>query len=314
MLRASTVLWMHCPPTAIAALIVLAACASACDGGIAAPPTSRPPTTPAAARLGPGTHDLRLGSRTYRLHVPARPLAAKAPLVIALHSALGSGGVMELLTRLDRTADREGFLVAYPDGEPTGARVWNAGDCCNLSKSDDVGFLGALIDRIVAEQRVDPARVYVTGVSNGAMMAYRLACERADKIAAFAPVAGSMTFRPCRPARPVPVMIFHGSADLTIPEAGGSLPTLGMRSAFPSQSEVVRTWSRIDGVPEPERIRYQKGGATCRTGERDMIVYCRVAGGGHTWPGGTPIPLAGATSNDIDASAAMWDFFAAATR
>ena len=294
-------------------------CATAHDDVPVPPRTTVPPGTARArpgspVRAAPGPHDLRLGARTYRLYVPAGLPAGKAPLVIALHAALGTGGVMELLTRLDGVADRKKFLVAYPDGRPATARVWNAGDCCNRSATDDVGFLGRLIDGIVVSQRADPARVYVTGISNGAMMAYRFACQRADKIAAIAAVAGSMTYRPCRPARPVPLMIFHGTADTTLPEAGGSLPALGMRGTFPSQHEVVRIWSRIDGVPPPAQVSYQKGGVTCRADDPALVVYCQVAGGGHTWPGGTPVPLAGPTSPDIDAGAAMWDFFAAHPR
>jgi polyhydroxybutyrate depolymerase len=292
---------------------LLAGCAIAHDEPV--PPGTAPAGPMTVVPAAPGVHDLRLGSRTYRLYVPAGlPPVGKVPLVVALHAALGSGAVMELLTHLDRVADQKKFLVAYPDGEPATGRVWNAGDCCDRSVQDDAGFLGKLIDSLVAAQRANPARVYVTGISNGAMMAYRMACQRADKVAAVAVVAGSMTYRPCRPARPVPLMIFHGTADTTVPEAGGSLPALGMRGTFPSQAEIVRTWARIDGVPAPDRVGYQKGGVTCRAGARDMVVYCRVAGGGHTWPGGTPVPLAGATSTDIDASAAMWDFFAAHPR
>ena len=288
---------------AITGVALLAACATAPEKPAPSARTSVP------APLGPGNHDLRLGARTYRLHVPAGLPPGPVPLVVGLHSALSAGGVMELLSRLDQVAGRERFLVVYPDGEPAGARVWNAGDCCNRSASDDVGFLVGLIDHLVTTQRADPARVYATGVSNGAMMAYRLACQRADKIAAIAPVAGAMTYRPCRPSRPVPVMIFHGSADLAVPEAGGSLRTLGMRDAFPSQAEIVRTWSRINGVPEPDRVSYQKGDVVCRAGARDMVVYCRVTGGGHTWPGGTPVPMGGLTTTNIDASTAMWTFF-----
>jgi polyhydroxybutyrate depolymerase len=253
--------------TFAAGAALLAECATGHDAP--ARTTAASARTPAAVSVaGPGPHDLRLGARTYRLYVPAGLPATRAPLVVALHAALGAGGVMELLTRLDRVADKEKLLVAYPDGAPATGRVWNAGDCCNRSTSDDAGFLGGLIDHLVATQRADAARVYVTGISNGAMMAYRMACQRADKIAAVAAVAGSMTYRPCRPARPVPLMIFHGSADTTVPEGGGSLPDLGMRGTFPAQDEVVRTWSRLDGVSPPGRVAYRKGGVTCRAAER----------------------------------------------
>jgi polyhydroxybutyrate depolymerase len=295
---------------AVAGAASLAGCATGHDVPVPPETAQARPVSPVPA--GPGPHDLRLRTRTYRLYVPAGlPATGRVPLVVALHAALGSGAVMELLTRLDRVADRERFLVAYPDGTPPDARVWNAGDCCDRSAADDVGFLDGLVDSLVAGQRADPARVYVTGISNGAMMALRFACQRAGKVAAVAVVAGSMTYGPCRPARPVPLMIFHGTADITVPEAGGSLPALGMRGSFPSQAEVVRTWSRIDGVREPDRVTYHKGGVTCRASDPAMVVYCRVTGGGHTWPGGTPVPLAGPTSTDIDASAAMWDFFSA---
>lgn len=179
--------WMVRLPTAMPIAVLGASLLAGCGGAEKEPAPPQPSVS--ATVLGPGTHDLRLGARTYRLHVPAGLPAGPAPLVVALHSALSSGAVMELLSRLDLVADREKFLVVYPDGEPAGARVWNAGDCCNRSRSDDVGFLVGLIDHLVATQRADRARVYVTGISNGAMMAYRLACQRADRIAAFAPVA-----------------------------------------------------------------------------------------------------------------------------
>jgi polyhydroxybutyrate depolymerase len=146
-------------------------------------------------------------------------------------------------------------------------------------------------------------------------MAHRLACELSDKVAAVAPIAGAVMVD-CKPKRPVPVLFFHGTDDHGLPPAGGTNPRAGSRGPFPPLSKSIETWSRLDGCPSAGKETYRKGNVICTTygpcTAGSEIEYCKINGGGHTWPGGEPIfeKKLGMTTKDISASAAMWDFFA----
>lgn len=232
---------------------------------------------------------------------------------------------------LDRLAEKEGFLVVYPNGID---RHWNDGRSADETgwkaqgeNVDDVGFISALIDELVRTRNADPRRVYVTGVSNGGQMAHRLACELADKVAAIAPVIAQMPahFAPrCKPARPVSVLMMPGTDDPLIPWEGGTI-RLGRQTFGKALSvrETVKFWTRHNGCPEtPEvssepdrdpadgmRVRKEayKG---CR--ERTSVVLYAIEGGGHTWPGGyqyLPESIVGKINRDIDAAEAIWEFF-----
>lgn len=272
--------------------------------------------------------------RTYLLHIPrAYDKAKPAPLVLVLH---GGGGTAERMVRLtggglDRVAEKERFLVVYPNGID---RHWNDGRSADETgwkaqgeNVDDVGFISALIDELVRTRNADPRRVYVTGVSNGGQMAHRLACEIAHKIAAIAPVIAQMPahFSPrCKPARPVSVLMMPGTDDPLIPWEGGTI-RLGRQTFGKALSvrETVKFWTRHNGCPEtPEvssepdrdpadgtRVRKEayKG---CR--ERTSVVLYAIEGGGHTWPGGyqyLPESIVGKISRDIDAAEVIWEFF-----
>jgi polyhydroxybutyrate depolymerase len=137
-----------------------------------------------------------------------------------------NGPLMAWFSGLNAKADQAGVLAVYPDG--TGSRCsyfWNAGDCCGPAVwdgVDDVAFFDALLDDLAGAYSIDRQRVLATGMSNGAMMAYRLAAELSDRIAAIAPVAGRMATEGCRPRRPVPVLHFHGTTDEFIPFPPGT--------------------------------------------------------------------------------------------
>ncbi|MEO3829272.1 PHB depolymerase family esterase [Actinomadura sp. B10D3] len=260
-----------------------------------------------------GTHKQKLdvgtiGHREYLLHVPAkvadgtwkdgRP-ADPPPLVIALHGGLANMGTMRDLTGFDEQSDEHGFLVAYPDGFMT---TWNAGACCGAAKIgdiDDVGFLTTLIDKITEAGLADPRRVYVTGFSNGAGMAYRMACERPGKVAGIGVVEGALV-TPCDPDRPVSAMIFHGTADRNVPFNGGGHRDFNDRRPFPPVSEAVDFWRKVAGLPEPRRrVKAADGDTECgSTGEGARgvaVTFCKINGGTHRWPDG--------------ATAMLWDFF-----
>jgi polyhydroxybutyrate depolymerase len=191
------------------------------------------------------------------------------------------------------------------------APTWNAGACCGYAlthKVDDVGFLRTLIDRLEHDYTVDPKRIFVTGISNGGMMSYRLACELADRIAAIAPVEGAQDVE-CRPSGPVSVVIFHGTADLLVPYKGGSTPfQIGPKRTDTSVSSTVAFWVKQDGcstTPKHEetsqlRIDTYSG---CKDGT-GVALYA-IPGGHHMWPG-TRL-----SHNDVPATDIMWSFFAA---
>ena len=232
------------------------------------------------------------------------------------------------ITHFGPIADEEGFVVAYPDGLSLG---WNDGrdeTPAGQRGADDVGFLSALIDHLVATYSVDPARVYVTGLSNGAMMSFRVGCELAGKVAAIAPVAGLHpdALGACKPVRPVPVMIFAGSADPLVPYAGGAI--VGDRGRVLSAADTFARWAAIDGctaeviasdephtAPEDKTRTRRQEHASCAGGAR--VVLYTVEGGGHTWPLGKqylPENVIGRTSREVDASRVMWRFFAGVRR
>jgi polyhydroxybutyrate depolymerase len=204
---------------------VLATALASCGAGRTGPAQAPP--------LAPGDHTMRLRHggrlRSYIVHVPERGIAAR-PLMIAFHGGGGNASGFKAYAGLDAVADREGFLVVYPDGTgPLRGRLltFNGGECCGYAKEhdvDDVGFAIAMIDDIARRVAVDRSRIYATGHSNGAIMAYRLAAERADVVAAIVPVAGAMSLSSFAPSRPVPVLHIHSVDDPRALYGGGLGP------------------------------------------------------------------------------------------
>jgi polyhydroxybutyrate depolymerase len=266
-------------------------------------------------------------NRIYRVHVPAVAASATPetglPVVVVLHGGGGSGRQVEQQSGLSAEADRSGFLAVYPDGDGrlgTTLLTWNAGACCGYAHQndiDDVTFLSALLDRLGRDYPVDTRRIYLTGMSNGAMMAYRAACELAGRIAAIAPVSGALDTVTCAPSRAVPVIAFHGTADDTVRYDGGesSLDSLrkGEERVDRSVAYAMDFWARRDGCPgTPTRtrqgdVRHDVYGP-CSSGA--AVELYSIVGAGHAWPGGTRSrDQADAPPQSPDASAVMWDFF-----
>jgi polyhydroxybutyrate depolymerase len=183
---------------------------------------------------------LRIGcsATLWRAVVPSRiELDKTYPLVVVLHGLRHNGRDIERYYQFDRFVESRELLLAYPNGTREGlhkrttwasflGRFWNATDvCCDFAEShvDDVAYLDAVIDDMSATYRVDPKRIFVAGLSSGAYMAYRYACDRADRVAAIVSHAGAMwtDLNQCRPAHPVAVLHIHGTADEMVPYAGG---------------------------------------------------------------------------------------------
>jgi polyhydroxybutyrate depolymerase len=258
-------------------------------------------------------------TRRYFLYLPAtwhrgRP----APLVLVFHGGGGRASGIAPHTGFSRLAEREGFVVAYPQG--LNGR-WNDGRGY-AATHDDVGFVRALLDTLGRELAVDPRRVYATGISNGAMFSYRLACDLPGTFAAVAPVAGAMPadLAPaCAHTQPVSVLAFQGTADPLMPYAGGGVAR--RRGRVLSAERSIAFWAETSGctaapvaTDEPDRVTdgtrvRQTVYGTCREG-RAVELYT-IEGGGHTWPGGPPVGGAvGRVTREIDATPLIWAFFA----
>jgi polyhydroxybutyrate depolymerase len=242
-------------------------------------------------------------------------------LVIVLHPGLGNAAIAARMTGMSTKAGKEGFFVAYPQGSgtlPDRLLTWNAGKCCGYAKAhkvDDVGFVKRLIDTVKSEHNIDSNAVFITGMSNGAMMAYRLACELSDTVAAIAPVSGSLDIEHCRPEHPVSVIIFHGLKDKRIRFEGGKPHKQAdwHERVDLSVDEAAAFWvthNECDASPETTETdtllvrRFSRGKANS-----EVVLYA-LKEQGHAWPGGTKGRAAGdEPSREISATDLMWDFF-----
>lgn len=262
-------------------------------------------------------------TRSYRLIIPARQQpSVKYPLVINLHGGGGNGRFAEKMTGMTKKAEREGFMVLYPDGTGRFGNMlltWNAGNCCGYAldnKSDDIGFIRALIMKIIEKHQADPGRIYVTGLSNGGMMSYALACGLSDMIAAIAPVSGAQNWEPCVPKGPVSVLIFHGTADQHVLYEGGR-PKKSIdrrhKRVDTSVKDSALFWIRNNGcVVTP--LKEEKGNIIIESyrggkGGSEVIIYT-IKDGGHAWPGGERGSRFGDDpTKEISATDIIWEFF-----
>ena len=267
--------------------------------------------------------------RSYRVHSPpGLPDSASVPLVLVLHGGGGTASLAAKQTRFNDDADRERYVVAYPNGTDRfrpimnligkrGFLTWNGGQCCGYAMEhniDDVGFLRTVVERIGHDHRIDSRRIYAAGISNGGMMAYRLACEASDIFAAVGIVSGVLVNAHCAPSAPVSVIDFHGSDDQYVPLNGG----VGRKSltgkAFPPVKDSVLFWAGRDACLKSETSTSQGVVVSeydkCRDGT--AVTYYVIEGGGHAWPGGDRIsPLLDPPSTAIFATTIMRQFFAA---
>lgn len=277
--------------------------------------------------LGPGDHHRKLTvhgrERTYLVHIPKKydPLKP-TPLVLALHGAAMDGPMMVWFSGLNRKADDAGFIVVYPSGTGVGPfRTWNAGGISGKlaeGRADDVSFIARLLDDLNCVTTVDQKRVYACGMSNGGMMCYRLAAELSDRIAAIAPVAGTIAIQESNPKRPVPVIHFHGTKDTIVPftmPADRPSPLMRLKGV----EESVQTWVKLNGCAEkPVTETISKEGDDMTVvrktygGGRDEseVVLVLIEEGGHTWPGQRPpVALIGKSARNIAANDLIWEFF-----
>ncbi len=256
--------------------------------------------------------------RTYLLYRPTNLSRREpVPLVLMLHGGFGSGRQAEEAYRWDPLADRDGFVVVYPDGV---GRSWNAlGMCCGPALRegiDDVGFLAHLIEVVARAENIDRRRVYIAGMSNGAAMAYRYACDAPVAVAAIGPVAGSFS-QACPNPKPVSVRAIHGLDDQHVPFSGGPGTqgfTKGSWLPVGQTVDVFRRAGRCAPAAVLQAGDVRTSTAQCEHG-RDVVLVT-IDGAGHQWPGSVPrsgslarLLLVDPPSKALDATSDLWDFF-----
>jgi polyhydroxybutyrate depolymerase len=300
---------------AVAMVAALAACGAHLrqEGRSAAPAATLVPA-------GSSTHVISVGgvTRSYIVYRPAE-LPAAAPLVVMLHGGFGSGSQAEKSYQWNAEADAGHFLVAYPDGLD---RAWNAGGgCCGTpgrEGTDDIGFIAAMVSAISRAVPVDPGRVYATGISNGGIMAYDLACHTTI-FAAIGPDSATELGGCPAPAR-TSVIAIHGTADKNIPYDGGAGDGIAHIDG-PAVPAVNASWRQTDHCTAPAVSTagaVTTSIATCPAGRAVELIT--IAGAGHQWPGSVPNPVAqrlldlDPPSTALDATQVIWTFFAAHAR
>jgi len=272
----------------------------------------------AAPSLTNGTHTISIGGelRSYDVVLPS-PGAGPAPVLVALHGYTMSSADMAAMTGWSELAALEGAVVVYPQGG--GALPgWNAGGCCTLDPEQrDVELIDALLDVLEAGACVDTQRIYAAGFSNGGMLAYRLACERAERLAAVASVAGSIALplADCSPARAVPLLHVHGTADTIVPYLGGRAgdllrgPLGGPEPEFPPVEALVERISTLNGCAAATATALETGAALCtewaQCSSGAPVELCTLLRGAHLWPGDARLPAIG---RGFAASDVVWAF------
>ncbi len=325
----------------VAALLVVSSLLCASPAAVSA---TRPRLAP---MNGSYRFELRFDGmvRSYRLHVPPEAATGKPlPLVLNLHGSTQNAFLQEIQSGMDPSADKNGYLVAYPNGTRVSAVLtpdpvakqaqysWNAGTCCGLPVThhvNDVGFLEDVIANVASRTPVDLRRVYVTGMSSGGMMAYAMAAEDSNHIAAIASVSGQVELPVIHPTRAVPTMEFH-SVDDPIAKWNGT-PSKNPALRF-SVMQGISKWVKADHCAGTPHVGQPLVGAvgTVSAGETATLItysYCRsgvevalwrFTGSGHVWPGSTlntgpPSSwILGGVGRGIilvDADQTMWQFF-----
>jgi len=250
--------------------------------------------------------------RDYTLYFPSSydSNTENYALVFNFHGFTSNGEQQRLYSQMDLVSDTAQFVVCYPEGI---GNAWNVGWAFG-SMEDDVGFTSAMIDKFIAEHRIDPNRVYACGMSNGGFFSYKLACELSNKIAAVASVTGSIVpnqIPECTPGRAVPVLEIHGTDDPIVPYNG----SFGVAAPI---EDVIDFWVDNNNCSDvPTIFDYPNISTTdASTAQAKLYRECDnkadvdfiiIEGGGHTWPD-APIDV-GVTNKDLNASQTIWEFF-----
>jgi polyhydroxybutyrate depolymerase len=259
--------------------------------------------------------------RTYILHIPSSYDGSQVvPLVLSFHGGGGNAETEMRTSNFNPLADEKGFIVVYPNGDgrlEDKLLTWNGGTCCGYAATnnmDDVGFVRALIAELESTYNIDPKRIYATGMSNGAIMSYRLACEASDLFAAIAPVSGTQNISPCEPQDAVSIIHFHGTADQHVPYNGGIGDESLAGVTFVSVQDSIQFWVKQDQCsPVPKTKTYddiqQDTYPNCSNGS--AVELYTIVGGLHAWPGANRPGWIGGDqpTQSISATQLIWEFF-----
>lgn len=255
-------------------------------------------------------------TREYLLFTP-RAIKGPLPVVFGLHGGFGSGDIFAETSKLHRAPGAEAFAFVYPSGY---RRSWNAGICCGQAQReqiDDVKFMSALMDQLASHPQIRAHHFFVTGFSNGAMMTYRLACDLSERLRAVAPVGAGSGKKPedCHPAKPVPLLHIHGSADEWAPLQGG-MGTRVEAGLQPAIQAGIDFWRNQNACGVAQQSRFLPGASCTAYGDCNggvEVLLCVVEGMAHQWPGDTPTPRSlrnfGTAAPDVKASKAILEFF-----
>jgi polyhydroxybutyrate depolymerase len=284
-------------------------------------------TTPAATTApaskypaGKSLESITVGglTRTYIVYVPQAPANTLMPLVVMLHGGLGTAAQAEKSYGWDQIADANKAVIIYPDGVD---KTWNAGTCCGQAAAknvDDVQFINKIIDVTAQNVPIDTKRVYATGISNGGMMVYRLACELPNVFAAVGPDSASMTVGCTNPApQPISVLHIHGLADQNVPFAGGAGTKGFAKDSRPSVPSVIDFWRTLDKCSPAASSKAGLVTTSIASCPNNLSVgLITIDGAGHQWPGSVaegPVisKLLGLDppSTALNATQTFWNFF-----
>ena len=258
-------------------------------------------------------------TRRYLLYVPeSYDPGQPVPLVVSLHGFVQWAAHQQEMSGWNALADEHGFFVVYPQGTGFPLR-WHAQPMLDDpgGMASDVQFISDLLDHLCSTFAIDESRIYVNGMSNGGGMTHLLACRMPERIAAIGGVAGAYLYQPGadEPGRPMPVMAFHGTDDPIVPYAGGRSKSKRHPITFTSVEAWTVGWAARNGCAEPPKVAHVAEDvrvlryAGC-SDDAEVVLYT-IEGGGHTWPGGQPLPrwLTGSTCTSINASELLWAFF-----
>lgn len=290
------------------------------DSGGSGTSTTISASTSEPYRAGASTGSLNFDGldRTYRLYRgEGLPASDERTLVVMLHGGLGDGAGAARQGNWDAAADAGGFIAVFPDGY---RRTWNAGGCCGAAMRDgvdDIGFIDALLDSLIETEGIDPERIFITGMSNGAVMSYWFACSASARHtpAAIAPVSGTL-FGECTPTAPMSLLHIHGLLDDNLPFEGGVGSDAVTNTDWPPVRPGIERWraaigcpgtSTLDGTSEDRVVA--EIWAPCSAGTEVQLIT--IADGRHAWPGGVQMDeRLDAPSDALDATAVIWEFFA----
>jgi polyhydroxybutyrate depolymerase len=296
----------------------------------------RTASQPSPNKMKPGTYELNLNSQghkwQYVLHVPPQYNPRKpTPLVLILHGFGGNGRAVLNLDGWKNKANVSGFIAVAPNGLPAQpllpkkTRVWNTGGIPPSnprSKIDDVKFFSTLLDNLESNLNIDKKRIYVTGHSNGGSLTFLLGAKLSNRLTAIAPVSGPLLLKNPQLTRPIPTLYIIGKSDPIVPFAGGEteLPW-GVKRNTPPVMTFLANWAMAMGCrPQPQSLKSNNNFEVisyngCEKNSKFIAYF--INGQGHAWPGGhseLPTSVTGPSTNKLNATEVIWDFFQQQTR